>query len=317
MPIILYPIDQPATSTTACDAQLTVAPEVAVIEGREITARAGSLVAVQGQLADVRWTMRNRQGDVVDLSACGFSSSSESSSSAESATGSTIKLRIQEILSGSSGNQPIEIDGSVVNSVAGLVTAKLTDDVVKDAGIFRIEWAVLDADGAIVFTNQGYLLVERGLFGAVTSKRGPISIPELRLHLRDNGPSQDNFLIDESEFSISEIIGCMERPVLYFNEASPPIDRKYTTKNFPYRFNWLNGTCAGLYTLAAAHYRRNAKQIEAAGGVNLNDKTKAMEYEQKGQELWAEYKRWTQTQKASLNAEACFGGTSECGRGGW
>lgn len=312
MPIILYPVDLPATSEVQCADQLLVQPRVPTVEGRQVPARTQAIEVAQGQEATIRWIMRNRNGDPVDLSQCNLSSSSSSVSSlSSSGSPGSAKLRIREALSFAEHQESIEIEADVRDAPAGIVDAVLTSAAVCRAGIFRIEWAVLDSDDKILFTNQGYLLVERGQFGSRMSPNGPLSIPEIRLHLRDNDDETDNFLIDTSEWSIAELIVCMERPVQYFNESSPPINRRFNTGNFPYRYNWLNGTVAGLYEMAAHHYRRNSKNIQASSGVALDDKNKAAEYEQKAQSLWNDYKRWAQTQKAALNADAAYGGTSE------
>jgi hypothetical protein len=311
VPIILFPVDLPVSSEISCQDQILVQPSVPTIEGRTVPARIASVEVVQGQEAFVRWTMRNRAGEIIDLTSCNLSSSSSSVSSiASPEPPSSVRLRIQETLSFYPSIPVIEIGADAVDAVNGVVQARLTAAAVKCAGIYKIEWAVFDSDSKLLFTNQGFLVVDKGLFGEEISYSGPLTIPEIRLHLRDNNDG-DNFLIDTSEWSLAELVACIERPVLYFNETNPPINTRYNTKNFPYRFNWLNGTVAGLYETAAHHYRRNSKTFQASSGVNLDDKQKAAEYEQKSQALWTDYKKFVQNRKVSLNMEACFGSTSE------
>ena len=316
MPIILSPETSPVVSTIQCDDQLIVQPKVAEIEGREAPGRIPAVAVAQGQEAYVRWILRNQDGDAVDLSGCGFTPSTVSSlSSASSASsdgdGGRLKLRVREALSFSSSYNTIELEARVIDTAAGLVESKLSSEVVKCPGIYKIEWGVYTVGGDLLFTNQGYLIVNRGLFGSEVTSFGPLTIPEIRLHLRDSDPNE-NFLIDALEFDLAELAACIERPILAWNETPPPISKSnYTTSNFPYRLKWLDATVSGLYSLAAHHYRRNSKSFSAASGVNLDDKMKASEYEQKSQALWQDFEKWVKLRKVSLNMDECFGGTSE------
>ncbi len=310
MPVVGTPVDLPVDSTVQCYDQINVRPKVTRVDGVESPARTPSVSVNQGQEAIISWTMRNQDGDPVDLTVCGFesdtSSSSSSSSSSSDSTGKIV-VRILEVLAASS-TPSVEITARVIAAGAGIVEARLTSAVVAQAGIYRLEWGALDRDGALIFSNQGYLVVNRGQFGACRQE-GPPTIPEIRLHMRDSG-AEDNYLLDTVEFDLAELAACIERPVLLWNNTMEFVGCRHTTQSFPYRSQWLDAVVGYLYLLAAQNYRRNNQQYNA-GGTAMNDKAKAPEYENKGRELIAEYKNFVKVRKGQINMESAFGGTSE------
>lgn len=72
-----------------------------------------------------------------------------------------------------------------------------------------------------------------------------------------------------------------------------------------------------LYILAAKHYRRNQLAYNA-GGIAVDDKNKAQEYEAIGNQMLQEYMKWVKMTKVQINKEAwdgSFGSTyGEFGR---
>jgi hypothetical protein len=178
----------------------------------------------------------------------------------------------------------------------------LSADSVAYPGISRADAGIFDSGGALVFTNTFYLVVNRSQFTSSVLEQGPLSLAEIRLHLRDSGP-EDNLWLGVEEFDMAEIAACIERPIRYWNEAPPPIGLYYSTASFPYRYNWLNATISGLYSLAAAHYRRVHLPVQA-GGVQVDDKNKSAEYQAIADKLWSEYKDWVKLRKVQLNCEA-------------
>lgn len=134
---------------------------------------------------------------------------------------------------------------------------------------------------------------------------GPLSIAEVRLHLRDTSP-EVNYLLDDMEWSDAEIAAAIRWPVDQFNERPPPLDVRFTVYNFPYRYHWCTGASAMLMRTAAAWYRRNA-QNRTSGGISINDRQRAEEYERIAAVRWQEYVEWCDQIKLALNAEAGFG----------
>jgi hypothetical protein len=125
-------------------------------------------------------------------------------------------------------------------------------------GISFMDFGAFDVAGNLVFTDQGYLIVNRSRWGATSSDMGPPSIAEIRLHIRDSDPT-DALWRGVIEFDAAEMAACIERPIRYFNEALPPLSTvKYNTANFPFRHNWLNGIVACLYEMAE---RRRQEQV--------------------------------------------------------
>mgnify|MGYP003344969451 FL=1 len=108
----------------------------------------------------------------------------------------------------------------------------------------------------VVLRNTFYLAVERGIFGMPEREfLGPPSLAEVRLHIRDF--PENNLLLDDYEFDEAEVYMAAERCVMYFNEISPPIQQRFTTKNFPFRYHWLEGIVYYLFITAADWHRRN------------------------------------------------------------
>lgn len=314
MPVIGIPVT-PAAGTGACPDQLVVRPAVTRYEGRAVLGRRQAVRVVQGQAATVEWVMRDDAGDPVDLSAClcaddaggAGSDSSSSSSSLTTTTGAdcgAVRVRIREALSVGSGVVPWAATGTARSPAGGVVRFALPAAAVADPGVLTADIGVFDAAGALVFSNQGYVLVDRGEWGSGLPT-GPYTAQEIRLSLRDSAP-EDSYLNDTKEWDPAELCQAIVRPVQQFNESRPPISRSYTTASFPYREMWLRGIQAVLYELAAVSYRREEVRYSAAG-VSLDDKAKAAEYDQKARLLAQEYATWARTVKAGINAEAAIG----------
>lgn len=272
--------------------QKYVNPEITLVEGKPSWKRMKALEVKSGQTNIVNWIMVDKNGDPVNFS---------------DITGAKTAAKIREALSYSPTTQPVTINGTVVDATEGKVSFQLTEDVVKYPGISIMEAAILDISDNIVFSNDFWLIVNRSNWSDINAddQSGPPTIAEIRLHLRDSSP-EDNLWRDVEEFDPAEIAACIVRPVMYWNEAQPPIDLKFNTSNFPFRFNWLNGIVACLYQLAARWYRR-VHLPYSAGGLSVDDKNKSQEYEAIGQKLWEEYKIWVLHKKVQLNADSAWG----------
>jgi hypothetical protein len=124
--------------------------------------------------------------------------------------------------------------------------------------------------------------------------------------MRDSGPA-DNPLLDDVEFSDSEILYALVRPVRQFHEMPPPLSRHvFNTKNFPYKEHWVKATAGYLYSSAAAFYRRNQLK-HSSGGMNIDDRNKETEYNRASDRMLGEWMNFAQAKKVECNAMEAMG----------
>lgn len=185
----------------------------------------------------------------------------------------------------------------------GIVHIPIDCELSDKAGIW-LGMAILWKDGQQRYQYPFYFDVLPNL-SVYNSTGGPIAIYEVRLAIRDVCP-EVNFLIDTVEFKDEEIAWAIRRPVDYWNEAKPPLGISYSPMNFPYRYNWLNGTIGELLMLMAFWLRRNDLDYSAAG-LTVEDTKKWPFYLQQGEKLKAEYKEWVKQEKITLNADQAWG----------
>jgi hypothetical protein len=80
----------------------------------------------------------------------------------------------------------------------------------------------------------------------------------------------------------------------------------YTTRDFPWRYWWLEATKACLFRLAAEFHRRNRLAYQA-GGTQIDDHgTRAQEYDQAAEAIWQRYEAWVRQVKIALNLDQCM-----------
>jgi hypothetical protein len=135
-----------------------------------------------------------------------------------------------------------------------------------------------------------------------------LTIAELRLAIRDKC-REDNFLLDNVEFSDTEIAWALRRPVDFWNEALPPLSNRYTTSTFPFIYHWTDATIGELLVMAATHYERNRLRYTAAG-LSIDDKDKAGYYAEQGLKYKGAYAAWVAETKRSINMNSAYGRTS-------
>lgn len=287
-------IGTPASTSTvpappsSCAAVTVQAPIPTQQYGQSISGRMESVEVNQGQIVTISWTMRDKAGNPVDLTSCG----------------SSVVLTIREALGNSQNLNTTVITGTISRAVDGTVSATLTSAVVAYPGISIGEFAIYSGSSVLIFSNQFYLVVNRGLYGAGTTAGGPPTLAEIRLHLRDSSP-EDNFLLDAVEFDSAEIAACIVRPVQQYNDMPPPIDQQYNTSTFKWRHYWLEAISANLLFMAAAHYRRN-KLAYSAGGMSIDDKNKEKEYMEAAMLHKKSWEEWAKMNKVNENMEAGF-----------
>lgn len=200
---------------------------------------------------------------------------------------------------------------TVTDGTAGLVSITLTPAQLQYAGIWPASLitcstaATATTPGEIIEEFSCWLYVKRSLTSLIEGNR-PITIPEIRMALRDTSPSY-NTLLEDLEFSDEEIVYAMMRPVEEWNEGTPQLEQfTYTPGTFPFREHWRKATMGILLRSAAHHYRRNYVPYNA-GGVSFDDKNKADQYFQDGERLAQEWKEFMMAKKRELNMSLCFG----------
>lgn len=289
---------QEVSVPVTCPEQLIVTPQITCVEGKPNLRKMQAVSVVVGQKATIRYVMRDQSGDPVDLSQC-------------MALGATVELRIREAIM-LNPYDGVTIQGSVVNLITngadGEVQATLSKEVVAYPGISRCEFGILDASGNLIFSNEFFLIVNRGQFSQApyqVQPLGPPTLPEIRLHLRDSDPA-DNLWLGVQEFDMAEIAACVERPIHYFNEAPPPVYQRFNTANFPARYFYLEAIVGCLYSMASLHYMRVHLPYQQNQGLTVDDKNKAQEYAAEGKQRWEEWKNWVRHKKIQINAAAAF-----------
>lgn len=280
-----------------CSTQGVFSAPVTMQHGRSVLSRLRAIKITAGRAATLDWNMHDADGKPIDLTGCACDSGGSEGSDGGCLA---VELYIRENLSACTQT----IAGEIVNAAEGLVRVSLANDTIVCPGIYFAELAVLDETGdepRVVCSNIFKLIVERG----ARDTKGPPTIAEIRLHLRDSSPVE-NHLLDNMKFDDAEIALAIERPIQYWNEVPPPL-RKYTTKNFPHRYHWLEAICAQLFLMVAEQMRAGNLTYQAAG-VSVNDMDKEQNYEAAAQRRSLEWKEFVKNRKASDNISGCFGG---------
>ncbi len=288
----------PPSRTGAAQAVLTRTPST--LYGTPLPERQAALRTAAGQRPYIRWTMLDAQGLPVDLTTLVVLDE------ANGQTGVPMRLLVAEASTAAAFLYSVDV--TVLDLETGLVEARVDTAAFGGPGIFNAEFAALSSYGPTatpVFSNRFFLAVDRSLFAGRLATLGPPTMAEIRLHLRDSSPAE-NRLLGTLSFDDAEIAACVARCVDYFNEALPPLVQTYTTQTFPFRFMWLEGTVAGLYTLAAEWYRKNHLSYQAAG-VAVDDLNKAPEYEALADKKWQRFEQMVRQRKIALNIDEGYG----------
>ena len=291
----------PEPAAVPCSDQTLVSPQLATVHQQPLVTRLRSVHVTAEQAASVAWTMQDREGQPVDLTACGCGDSSSSSASAGSCP--SYRLRWRENVGGTCIQ---EAAGDIVDATTGKLRFDLSASDTQAPGVYFAMAEVLDGtseEPRVLFSNTFFLVINRGLSGY--DRKGPPTIAEIRLQLRDSSPLE-NFLLDNLKFDDAEIAMAISRPIEYWNEIPPPT-RKFTTQNFPHRFHWLEAIIGQLYMLVAEHQRANNLQYQA-GGISVDDMNKELNYERAAQLRWQAWTKFAKERKVSDNWNKCWGG---------
>jgi hypothetical protein len=209
------------------------------------------------------------------------------------------------------GAHRFSIEGKILDQekYRGFVEFTLMPDQTCAAGVFGCS---VDryVDGPHLVDTWPVLLAIEPPAMALLGGNGPIIIPEVRLALLDldnqvGGNHAFSNLLDDVEFTDMEIVFAIRRVVDLWNET-PPLLMTYSASNFPYRYHWLQCTTAQLLLMGAARYRRNRLAYQA-GGVAIDDQSKANEYEQTGQQRMQEFMTWMRNEKYRINMGLAWG----------
>ncbi len=210
----------------------------------------------------------------------------------------TVRLRAIEPFSAA----PIfDILGKVNPANPNVVIFLLDEASTGRPGIWAAEVGQFSGD-YLVETWPVLISIEPSVFGQLCGE-GPLTLAEIRLGLQDFSPDEAS-LLDDEEFSDVQIAHAIRRTVQLWNETPPPVCI-YTPSNFPYRYHWTLGTIAYLLDTAAASYRRNRLAYNA-GGISVDDQSKAAEYQQQADAKKAEFMLWMKSEKVRINMDAAW-----------
>lgn len=189
----------------------------------------------------------------------------------------------------------------------GFVSFQIGQTETQFAGLYDATIGQFVTGDHLVATWPARILVEPNDFATPTNC-GALTIPYVRYALLDtqNGTAGAPFnnLLDDVEFTDSEIMYSINRVVDRWNETPPPVCR-YDSQTFPYRYWWTQGAVAQLLLMGAARYRRNRLDYQA-GGIAINDQSKADEYETVGRGMMQEFDTWMIREKTRINMDMCW-----------
>jgi hypothetical protein len=182
-----------------------------------------------------------------------------------------------------------------------VICFEVPSNVTDRPGIYKVELAVLSADGVTQITDSTLLSVEPSLAYRAAGgqyNRGPITINEVRLQMRDF-PVLNSYW-QNVEFSDTEIVHSILEPIRCFNETLPRA-MSFGPTNFPYRHHWLQAVCAALLRISAVSYMRNSRRIAYGDGKTTDDRDKYATYSQLAEAKWQEYKMFCTEQQVTAN----------------
>jgi hypothetical protein len=203
------------------------------------------------------------------------------------------------------GATKFDIQGTI-NADTNYVEFLLTSQHTAIPGVYAAEIGRFAGD-SLVDTWPVMIQIEPSAF-QTAQETGPVTIPEVRLALMDVNNGSDgwpfsNLLIDV-EFADADIAFCIRRVVEMWNETPPPV-AIYSTDNFPYRYWWTQATMGHLLQMAGRRYSRN-RLAYSAGGVSVDDQSKAAEYLQHADQIMQEFRQFMMTEKQRINMSYCW-----------
>lgn len=222
------------------------------------------------------------------------------------AQGANVTVRLRARTGELYGPVTFDIEGKLLEE-RGFVEFLITEKNTQVPGAYLAEIGRF-AGGYLAEAWPVLVVIEPSAFQADTGT-GPVTIPDLRMALLDNNDGADgapfNNLLTDVEFSDVELATAIRRVVDLWNET-PPNVCYFTTNDFPYRYWWMIGATSIILRAGAARYRRN-RLAYAAGGLSIDDQSKAEEYEEAAAMRMAEFKEWMMNEKVRINMGFCWG----------
>ncbi len=245
----------------------TLRPEIPQMEEAVLQRRAG-LRLDQAMTVSVEWVVRDGEGRVVDLTGV----VPEDVNDDEVTGRAEIRLR-----------EPLTLGPDGTFTVVGYSTAPTTGVVKFDVPalavatpcVLLINVGIFD-DDALVCVTDGYIIVDRSIFGESYTRTGVPTVDEIKMKLRDSGIN-DNYLLARIEYSLGEIAESAVQAVAYWNRIGSVNSLRYTTANFPDPDLMADGILGFLLEMTGHNYQRNHLTYQAAG-VSVDDKSNYQEY---------------------------------------
>jgi hypothetical protein len=290
----------------ACDDLSLLPPESVSREGCLIFK--GNVFSAQlGSCATLDWTLRNRDGNAIDLSPCQSDSdlTGDASVSAEDALsepGKVVKARfmLQDVPS-----TLVQIGTQVNDPAQGRVAVPVPQTVLDRPGLWTVEVGLVQVDNnRLIYADRGVVSVEQSLWMSETTFNGtgPVTLADIRIFLRDS--PQENELLRAYEYDAVEIMAAVLRPVREWNETPPDIKR-FSTQDFPWKEHWLRATVSFLLETAGQWYLRN-KSNTVAAGLRISDRDKDTQYIQLANLYRDQWKQFILRKKVEINARNGF-----------
>lgn len=215
----------------------------------------------------------------------------------------TVKIRLVAKGDLSDGNAYFDLEGRIIpdGDCKGMVEFLLSAEQTQCPGIYLAEVGRF-AGEYLVDVWPCYIAIEPTVYQQLRG-HGPVTIPEIRLHLDDVSPG-DISLLDANEFEDVQILFAIREIVDLWNETPPPVCT-YTVDTFPFRHHWVEGVIAKLYSIRAHKYRRNQLNYQA-GGIAIDDQNKSAEYQAIADRMMMEFKAWMMQEKIRQNIERAW-----------
>ena len=285
-------------------------PDICLIDNQRCPNEWRTLPFVQNTTSTADVALRDRNGDPYDL------------------TGKLVRFIAKEWPTFNA--LYIDVMAAVLVAEDGVIRLTLTENQLCNAGLFLGEfilyWAIPESSSSPSPSSSSGVTPEPPTYISGSLARipcylevreslermdgfpSPMSIAEVRLAIRDKC-REDNFLLDNVEFSDTEIAWAIRRPIEYWNEVPPPLRPLYTPGTFPFRYYWLYGIIGELLSIATPGLGRNT-QVYSAAGLSFDDKAKVSTYRDAADKYLKEYREWVRQQKRAINLGMAYGSVS-------
>jgi hypothetical protein len=166
-------------------------------------------------------------------------------------------------------------------------------------GVFYAELTFKTTSTGEVFLRvQTYLNVEKS--NAIQQQYNPITIGHIRMGLLDRG-AEDNFLLDDVDFSDNLICYSIEHAIETWNDLPPPEPALgYTQITFPYHTEIHDGVEGFLLQFKGRNLIRNRIPSQTTG-LQFDDRARGELYLKLGMDYEERYKQTMMALKQRLN----------------